>query len=512
MTPSQFVQASQNGVMPQNEEAYSELVAQLAQLREAAKHDPNVFCALLLGDFYVLEFPPFYLALFSMLIAQDGDPENLIRFALGLPRGFAKTTFIKCVVCYLILYGYNEFILLVAANEELGKALVRDIWNMLQEPNIVEVYGNLAGALLKNTEHLKIFMYNGRSVILKGVGQGTAVRGINEDKKRPDIIVCDDMQTRESAMSEAENKALKSWATGTLFKCISPRGANRRIIFIGNMYPGDCVLKIISESREWISLITGAILSDGQSLWPELRSVRSLIKEYEHDESLGEGAIWFAEVQNDPLDEERRLLAKDLPMDFDKLLTVQPDYSFITIDPAGFRKHSDHNTICVHGVFDGFPIAMHLEGGVWNPEEIIIRTFELVLEHQCSLVGVEATAYQQTLCFWMEQYKKKLGMHGLHVVELSAGNRSKESRLRAFTSELLKKTYGMFPSVRKIYQFFAFKYLLGQPKNKDDYLDSPAYGRQVMAEHQHLLAFIDPTKSGSWQTGRPKIIDNSAEV
>lgn len=512
MTPTSFFNASENGGLPHAVEANNELIAYRAELRDAAEHDANVFCALLLGDFYTLEFPPFYLALFQLLIEQNADPEFLVRFALGLPRGFAKTTFIKCVICYLVLYKHNEFILLVAANEELGKALVRDIWNMLQGDNIVEVYGNITGQPVKDTEHLKIFIYDGKKIVLKGVGQGTSVRGINEDKKRPDIIVCDDMQTRESALSEVENKALKSWATGTLFKCISPRGANRRIIYIGNMYPGECLLKIISESTEWISLITGAILADGQSLWPELRSVRSLIKEYEHDESLGEGAIWFAEVQNDPLDEDRRLLARDIPIDFDKYIDVDPDYSFITIDPAGFKKHADHNTICVHKVYDGFPIAYYLDGGVYDPEALIIRTYELAFQHGCSLIGVEAVAYQSTLCFWFEKYKMKLGATGINIVEISTQNRTKEARLRAYCAELLKKTYGMMPQVRKIFSFFAFKFILGQPKNKDDYLDSPAMGRYVMDNYQHLLAFIDHKSLDDWETNRPKILYNTAEI
>lgn len=512
MTPVEFMNASQKGALPQKQEAYEELLALNSELKEAARYDPNVFCALLLGEFYELEFPPFYIALFEMLISQEGDPEVILRFALGLPRGFAKTTFIKCVACYLILYELNQFILMVAANEELGKALVRDIWNMLQGDNVVQVYGNVCGVKLKDTEHLKIFAYNGKRIILKGVGQGTAVRGINEDKKRPDLILCDDMQTRESAQSEVENKALRSWATSTLFKCIAPRGVNRRIFYIGNMYPGECLLKVISNSPEWISLITGAILADGQSLWPELRSVRSLLMEFQHDQSLGEGAAWFAEVQNDPLDEERHLLAEDLPKDFDKYIGVDPDYAFITIDPAGYRKASDHNTICVHGVYDGFPIAIDLHGGVLDPEALIKKALELALKYRASLIGIESTAYQQTLCFWLEKYKAKLGLHGLHVVELSAGNRSKESRLRAFVAELKKKTYGMFPAVRTTFQFYAFKFILGQTKNKDDYLDSPAYGRQVMDKYQHLLAYIDPTKSGDWGANRPSIPWNTAEV
>lgn len=514
MTPQSFMTAAKNGNLPnpQKQAAIEELHINNAQLKEAARMDADLFCALLLGDFYTLQFPPFYIALFQLLITQSDDPEELIRFALGLPRGFAKTTFIKCVVCYLILYQYNFFILFVAANEELGKALVRDVWDSLSSQNITDVYGNVTGGCTKDTEHLKIFVYNGKKMILKGVGQGTSVRGMNENKRRPDIIVCDDMQTRECAQSEVENKALKSWAAGTLFKCISPRGSNRRIIYIGNMYPGECLLKILSESAEWISLITGAILADGQSLWSELRSVKSLLKEFEHDESIGEGAIWFAEVQNDPLDEDRRLLARDIPSIYDKYLETDPDYTFITVDPAGYKDHADHNTITVHGVFDGQPIAMFIDGGVWNPEDLIKNTYKRAIEYGASLIGVESAAYQSTLCFWFDKYKTILNVGGIEIVEVMTMNKTKESRLRAFVSELLKTTYGMFPQVRKIYAFFAFKYILGQKKNKDDYLDSPAMGRYVMDHYQHLLKFINKAERADWQNNRPKIVDNSAPL
>ena len=63
--------------------------------------DFNFYAGLLLGpDIMETAFPPFYSRdLFGLLTQTDEDPYHLLRFALGLPRGFVKTTFCKIVVC-----------------------------------------------------------------------------------------------------------------------------------------------------------------------------------------------------------------------------------------------------------------------------------------------------------------------------------------------------------------------------------------------------------------------------
>jgi hypothetical protein len=48
-------------------------------------------------------------------------------------------------------------------------------------------------------------------------------------------------------------------------------------------------------------LITGAILENGEPLWPQLHSIEDLMESYFHDEAMGEADVWFAEVMNDPI-------------------------------------------------------------------------------------------------------------------------------------------------------------------------------------------------------------------
>lgn len=460
--------------------------------------DFNFYAGLLLGpDIMETAFPPFYSRdLFGLLTGTTEDPYHLLRFALGLPRGFVKTTFCKIVVCWLIHHGYNDFILVVCATDGLAQNFLNDVDEMLSAPSVEQLYGTWSSSKDTDNSKMKIGWLEGRRIVLVPKGAQASVRGINIHHKRPNLIVCDDIQTRECALSEIQNDALIDWFTGTLLKCLSKRGSNRRVIFLGNMYPGECLLKVLRDNPSWVSMITGAILSDGESLWPELQPVHSLIAEYKHDEKMGKGHIWFAEVQNDPLDARYRLLAEPIPTTFDELVaTNAADAYFITVDPAGFRKSSDDNVVALHGVYDGIPVCEDMKGGVWNPKETVINILEMALEHGVSIIGIESTGYQQSLQFWVNQFLIAKGLRHIHVVELKTNNKTKLSRIRNFITELMSGDAGMAAGPRALFSYYASMYKLDKTDNRDDYLDAPAYQRQIMTDYGALLA--PPTQVAS---------------
>lgn len=460
--------------------------------------DFNFYAGLLLGpDIMETSFPPFYSRdLFGLLTGTNEDPYHLLRFALGLPRGFVKTTFCKIVVCWLIHYEFNDFILVVCATDQLAQNFLNDVDEMLSGPSVEELYGKWSSTKDTDNSKMKIGWMSGKRIVLVPKGAGASVRGINIHHKRPNLLVCDDIQTRECALSETQNEALIDWFTGTLLKCMSKRGSNRKVIFLGNMYPGDCLLKVLRDNPSWVSMITGAILNDGDSLWPELQPVTSLIEEYKHDEKMGRGHIWFAEVQNDPLDARYRLLAAPIPTSWDKQVEESvADAYFLTVDPAGFRKASDDNVIALHGVYSAIPVCTELRGGVWNPKETVLNILEMALEHGVSVIGIESTGYQQSLKFWVEQFLIVKGLTHIKVVELKTNNKTKLSRIRNYITELMSGDAGMIAAPRAIFSYYASMYKIDKTDNRDDYLDAPAYARQIMTEYGALLA--PPTQLAS---------------
>ena len=261
------------------------------------------------------------------------------------------------------------------------------------------------------------------------------------------------------------------------------------------MYSEECILYQLKLNPSWVSLITGAILADGQPLWPGLHSLESLMESYYHDENLGEADVWFAEVMNDPVSRATSLLNTQLP-DTSFNSDNPPDGVFLTIDPAGFRDISDDNVIAVHYVHDGIGHVAEIDAGIKNPEDLIIRSLQLAIQHGASLIGVEDVAYQQTLLFWFSKYLNEYQVHGIEIIPLKPAGRSKESRIRLFIAELYAGNYTLLPLVKAAFVWQAMKYKLGLKKNKDDILDCCAYGLDVRNHHWHLVKNMK--EAGRW--------------
>jgi len=464
----------------------SALAVDLSEAYERGKVDINFFAAMMLPTVVISALPAFYVAIFKLLVNRTpAQMQRILRFALGLPRGHAKTTFIKILIAWLIAYDKITFAVVICANGPLAEELVSDVSEMLGSDNAEAIYGRWTDQLSTDNKELKKALYHGRNIILAAKGADSAIRGINVKHNRPDLIFCDDAQTKECDDSPTESAKFRKRLVAT-FKIIAPRG-DRLIIYVGNMYSENCMLFQLKNNSKWISFITGAILENGEPLWPELHSLEELLDSYMHDMELGEADVWFAEVMNDPISRSRSLIDGSIPDSPYLFEEETPDGVFLTIDPAGFRDSSDDNVIVVHYVYDGKGTIREINAGVKDPEELILEALRLALKHGASLIGIEDAAYQQTLLFWVNKYLKLWGLTGISVVPLKHKNRSKEQRIRLFVAEVTASNYYIHSEARAVWLWQAMKYKIGKDKNKDDILDATAYGLDVRAEYWHLV-------------------------
>lgn len=465
----------------------------LADAYERGKTDINFFAALCMPSIFIYPLPLFYIAAWQLICDESEDRLNsLFRFALGLPRGHAKTTFVKIVIAWMICYDKASFILIVCANSGLAENLLADIDDILSSDNIVAIYGQWnSDTKAIDSKDTKKAAYHSRSVTLVARGWSAGIRGINLKNQRPDFIFCDDAQTKDNDQSPTERQKLLEELTGTIFKAVAHRG-RRTIVYVGNLYSSECILEQFRKNKHWTSLVTGAILEDGQPLWPELVSLKELKESYEHDEALGLSHIWFAEVMNDPQSVLHSLLPLPIPVsDVEEILV--DDGAYITIDPAGFRKESDENVICGFKKYNdkGYAVAMNKD--LSAPDEIVKEAIRMSLELGATLIGVESVGYQQTLGFWINFFLKKLNITHITIVELHPHGRAKEARIRQYVQELYAGTQVLHdPYNRREFNWQGGLYKLGKKDNKDDVLDGHAYSVDIRNEFWHL---IRPIKS-----------------
>ena len=460
---------------------------------ERMRDDLNFFAYMLLPDETISRYPEFYLHVWTFILHKlhTLGPQEVFRFALGLPRGHVKTTFVKLLVVYLIIHDYDiTFILVVCATEPLAENFLQDVHDIMNSPIVRDLYGSWDTSLTRDTRKIKTALFNGRSIILAAIGAQTSTRGLNIQNRRPQLIICDDAQTKENDDSDTERYKLLTWLAGTLFKSRA-KTSKTMLMYLGNLYSTDCILYQYSKNPHWYSLITGAILADYTALWPELNSVETLIEEYNHDNALGLGSVWFAEVQNDPVGSGSGLL------EHGQTITLSPaadtfnldsyPIRWICIDPAGKKKTSDDNVIGAHCLMEDDQIgSFFLDNGKYDPEQVIDKTISACQHYSIPIVFIESNAYQATLAFWMEKKLEELTLHDrIKVIPLPSGTTSKFQRIKAFVSLLAKgKWHIVDPTIFNKVSFQIYAYRITKQNNVDDIIDEQAMALKALNEHR----------------------------
>jgi len=459
-----------------------EIGASSEDIQVAAKSDLDFLAALIMPLIFEYAFPPVFKAVWEWLLSYVHTTRTFPQLALGLPRGFGKTTLIKIFIVYCILFTEKKFILVVAANAKLAENIVADIIDMLDEPNIKRVFGDWRTGIEKDTQSLKKFGFRGRNITIAAIGAEGSLRGLNIKNERPDVMVFEDIQSRECADSEVQSTSLENWLIGTAMKAKSPRGC--MFLFVANMYPTKhSILRKLKDNPKWTKFIAGGILADGTSLWEELQPIEQLLSEFQNDLEMGHPEIFYSEVLND-----ENAAANNL-IDISKLPAVpyqEGDIAagnFIVIDPATDKIGSDAVSVGYFEIHDASPILMELAEGRFSPGETIRKALTMALTHNCRLIAVEANAYQYSLLYWFEFICQQMGIMGIEAVPVYSGVRNKNARiLEMFKGYAAGEIYVHDNCKADVHvqvtQFNALK-----RDNTDGLLDLLTYAPKVVAEY-----------------------------
>lgn len=411
------------------------------QVHKLAKESIDFLAGLAIPEVYKYAFPDLYLRAWELITNLLHRGRDFSQVALGLPRGFAKTLVVKLLILYAILFTSKRFILVISENVEKSEAIISDVCDMLNEPNIVAAFGNWKDGVDSDRNQRKKFHFRGRDIIIKAAGTNGGIRGITEKNRRPDFMVFDDIQSREDSESEVLSKQLETWMTTTAMKAKSPEGCT--FLFVANMYPTKgSLLRKLKKNPNWIKFIVGGILANGTSLWEELQPLHQLLREYANDCAAGQPQAFFSEVLND------ENASVNTHIDLSNIPAYPFDDNeinsgaFIIIDPASDKADSDAVSIGAVVIYGGFPVLREVIEGKLSPGDTIRTAYRMAFRWSASLIVVESQAYQYSLLYWFDQISQQLGITGIEVVDIYAGQSSKNTRI-------LKSFLSLVPSLEK---------------------------------------------------------------
>jgi predicted phage terminase large subunit-like protein len=222
--------------------------------------------------------------------------------AIAAPRSHAKSTAITLAYgMATLLFQQRNFMLLVSDTESQACLFLGQIKQILQEnEDVISLFG-----IKRDESGIVRFVKDSESDIIVEFDDGTKfriiakgseqkLRGLLWNGKRPDIILCDDMENDEIVMNKERREKFKRWFLGALMPCRSKNGIIR---YVGTILHMDSMLENLMPKENHVYTIVEPlkVYSTRHTLWKS-------IKYRAHDANF-ENILWAERLSKKDLQE-----------------------------------------------------------------------------------------------------------------------------------------------------------------------------------------------------------------
>jgi len=447
------------------------------------EHDAEFFIHFFLGEELTKAVPEFHKTIFKLMTHAD-----VPQFVCAIPRDHAKTTLAKLACVWYFLFSKFRFIIYVSNTSPIAGAACLDIIAFIESDNFKSIFGTPLFDIRREGDGIYKFRIGDKLCILRAAGAGVQVRGINIDNQRPQLAIIDDLEDNDNIATDHLFMKLKRWFYGPFNKCLDK--FDNKKIHLGNMISNRTMLREHCESPYWHSMRYGALLSNGEALWPDAWPLEKLRADFQQYREAGLIDVWFAEMMNLPMAGGSGLIKAEE-------ITYKPilypgimEFGFITIDPAISDKSWAHKAaLVVHGFYDGtWQIVDYITRTGLDPIQLFEECMKLAFEWQINVVGIEDVAYQASIKHMFNYLCEERNIEGMEFVPLSASGK-KTHRLASWAAMLKTGDYALNEN-----DFLTAEQLLmynpREKDNEDDLIDACAYGPQMIDNYLNEITNV----------------------
>lgn len=401
------------------------------------------------------------------------SPNPLV--AIAAPRGHAKSSAGTLTFCLAsILFGAQDFVLIIGATEKLASDQMKDIQSELRENEAI--IDQFKVRLTVDNETETIGTVGGRMFKILAKGAEQKVRGIKWRHKRPGLILIDDLEEDEAVGNVERRIKLREWVDNAVI----PLGSDTCLIrAVGTILHFDSWLERCLSQKDtlWLGRRFKAhedfddftnILWPGKFTEERLRRTRSIFTNNNNPSGYSQ------EYLSQPIAEMDSYFRRDdfTPMDEeDKCL---PKTHYIGVDFAISKADRANQTAMVVGGMDphNFLHIIDCRAGRWDSIEIIDEMFRLEKEFSPQMWIMETGMIQKSLGPVLNFEMIRRGIF-LNIVTVTP---SKEKQVRAQGIKARMRAHGVkFDKDSSWYAAFEMEMLQFPRSGKDDRVDALAW-------------------------------------
>lgn len=364
-------------------------------------------------------------------------PENRY-VAIEAFRGSAKTTKLRIFTSKRIAYGISHTILFISDAEKHAVKSIEWLKNNVEyNHKWSSAFRLRKGGKWSETEVEIIHGVEEYPIRVLASGITGQIRGINIDDFRPDLIVVDDPENEENANSPENRQKISNLFFGALEKSLVPASENpdAKMVILQTPLNRDALIEVLRRDPSWVSRRYGCFNTDGTSRWETRFPTATLLRDKQSHIARNQLSLWMREMECKVITQETATFKAEWLQYWDVL--PEGAVYYMAVDPAPPRSekalatnaNTDYQAVVIIAIYgDKIFLAEYSNTRDKNPDEFAMDFFRLVLKYNPILIGVESTAYQRMLA-WFLKKAMETRRHYVRIKEID-DRRSKAIRIR----------------------------------------------------------------------------------
>jgi predicted phage terminase large subunit-like protein len=445
----------------------------------------------------------------SMLLKKFDDASNIPQFhrelwelacsdhrfvAVAAPRFHAKTT--AGTIAYslaAVLFRQSSYAIIVSDTYDQAVLFLGAIKQELQEnQDLIDLFGINTQFIKDTNDDIIVICEDGHKFRMMAKGAEQKLRGLLWNNRRPDLIVCDDLENDELVMNKDRREKLKRWFTGALLPVLSRNGKMRMwgtILhmdsLLENFMPSytskdtvyDGLKMYYRKPRGGVKAVKYKAHNEDltEFLWPERFDKKFFEEKREYYVHQGVPDIYSQEFLNYPLDETLAYFkSKDLLelKEDDKKLPLR---YYITADLAISEKETaDYSVFVVAGMDENRRI--HIKEVIrerLDAKEIIEVIFMLNEIYDPEAIGIEEMQISKAIGPFLREEMMKRNKFP-HIFLMNHMNKDKLFRARSIQGRVRARTV-LFDKEADWFPDFEDELTKFPRAKNDDQVDAFAY-------------------------------------
>jgi len=399
------------------------------------------------------------------------------KLSVAAPRGYAKSTLLSFVLpLWVVCYERRDFILLISETQRQAEDFLDDIKNELQSNELLaEYFPHVCGKGEVRWRQDDVVLRSGSRIY--AIGCGGKARGRKHRGKRPDLILLDDVESRESVESETtRDKLWHQWFNKEVAKAGHTDGSTDFIV-IGTILHEDSLLSKLLDrdlSPEWERVRFKAVISfaDRMDLWDMWREI---FMTHEDENKAVEAAYEFYKANEEDMLQGVKVLWPEGESYYDLMvMCLTPD------GMSAFQSEKQNEPIDVTRMIvtkDELQ-TFTLESKPGKPQVKLLRLSEQDELHHSELVRLDDLVFYGA---W-DPSKGKKSRHGdfsaivtigqdrhgiIYVVDFDLKRRDVDQRMKDIFRLHAKYNYRLFVVETAAFQYFVKDSLLKRARALD---------------------------------------------